>query len=39
MEKEELERVKLKLEIFKLVIQIPLVTIALIVGIDKLLSI
>ncbi len=39
MEKEELEKLKLKLEILKLVIQIPLVTIALTVGIDKLLSI
>lgn len=38
MEKEKLEIAKLKLEVLRLLIQIPLTSIALIVIIDKLIN-
>lgn len=37
-EKERLERLELRLKILRLAIEIPLVTTALIVGIDKILK-
>lgn len=38
MEKEMLERIELRLKILKLIIEIPLVTTVLIIGIDKILK-
>jgi len=39
LEKERLERMELRLKILKLLIEIPLITTAIIVGIDKILKI
>jgi len=39
LEKQRLERIELRLKILKLLIEIPLITTAIIIGIDKILKI
>ena len=38
-EKLQLEKIKLRIEILKLVLEVPLITTALVVGIDKMIGV